>query len=128
MDFGYDLLVNPNKMKPYQKKTDIGLPEKNIELLGREQKPDLLLDMIEDDIVEKIPEIHTKIDNFMLREIIHLSIEKYKKIEKSNKFEIPDYLPFKPQLKRNIPKPFMEEPKSININPSNSNFDITKLH
>ena len=74
MDFGYDLLMNPQKMKPYVKKETLGLAQKNIELLGKESRPDLLIDMIEDDIVEHIPSIHTKIDNHTLREIIHISI------------------------------------------------------
>lgn len=125
MDFGYDLLVNPHKIKPYVKKQDIGVTQQNIELLGKEERPDLLIDMIEDDIVEHIPSIHTKIDNHTLREIIHLSIQKYKKIETCQKLEIPEYLPLP---KKNILKPKLEKPKMININPRNQEFDLTKLH
>ena len=55
MDFGFDLLVNPQKVKPYVKTKDIGKKQQNIELLGKQQKPDLVIDMIEDDIVEQFP-------------------------------------------------------------------------
>tara|TARA_Y100000590_G_scaffold443537_1_gene573117 strand:+ start:1032 stop:1409 length:378 start_codon:yes stop_codon:yes gene_type:complete len=125
MDFGYDLLMNPQKMKPYVKKETLGLAQKNIELLGKESRPDLLIDMIEDDIVEHIPSIHTKIDNHTLREIIHISIQKYKKIETCQKLEISDYLPMP---SKNIIKPKLSKPKLININPRNPELDITKLH
>lgn len=136
MDFGYDLLVNPQKVKPYVKTKDIGKKQQNIELLGREEKPDLVIDMIEDDIVEHFPQIHTKIDNSILREIIHLSIQKYKKIEKCQNLEIPEYLPFPKKHtekdyflpKKIINKPPISPPKFININPSISSFDLTKLH
>ena len=101
MDFGYDLLVNPQKVKPYVKTKDIG-KKKNIELLGREEKPDLVIDMIEDDIVENFPQIHTKIDNCTLREIIHISIQKYQKIEKCQKLEIPEYLPFQKKYRKRL--------------------------
>ena len=91
MDFGYDLLANPQKVKTYDPTVDFTKSpqsldiEKNIELLGREMKPDLIIDMIEDDIVDYIPHIHTKIDNQTLREIIHLSIKNYQKIENRKK-------------------------------------------
>lgn len=124
MDFGYDLLMNPQKMKPYVKKETLGLAQKNIELLGKESRPDLLIDIIEDDIVEHIPSIHTKIDNHTLREIIHISIQKYKKIETCQKLEISDYLPMP---SKNIIKPQVSKPKLININPRHSELDITKL-
>ena len=125
MDLGYDLLMNPHKMKPYVKKESIGIAQKNIELLGKEERPDLLIDMIEDDIVEHIPSIHTKIDNHTLRDIIHISIQKYKKIETCQKLEIPDYLPMP---SKTILKPKISKPKLININPINQDLDITKLH
>ena len=81
--------------------------------------------MIEDEIVEHIPHIHTKIDNQTLREIIH-SHQQYQKIEDRKKLDlIPKnkYLP-----KPNIIKPKIEKPKFININPKNMDFGLKKLH
>ena len=63
-------MANPQKVKPYGPSGDISNSldfEKNIELLGRPHRPDFLLDMIEDEIVEHIPHIHTKIDNQTLK-------------------------------------------------------------
>lgn len=136
MDFGYDLLVNPQKVKPYGNPKDISLSpqsldvDKNIELLGRPSRPDLLIDMIEDNIVEHIPHIHTKIDNQILREIIHLSIENYHKIENRKKIE---NLPVASSMTQEkfiptIKKPKLEKPKLININPKSSDFDLRKLY
>ena len=114
MDFGYDLLANPQKVKTYGPTVDfIKSPqsldlEKNIELLGREMKPDLIIDMIEDEIVDQIPSIHTKIDNQILREIIHISIKNYQKIENRKKIDSAPNITFSP---KNIIKPNEEEIK-----------------
>ena len=131
MDFGYDLLANPQKVKPYGPTVDIkNSPqsldiEKNIELLGRQNRPDLLIDMIEDDIVDHIPHIHTKIDNQTLREIIHLSIKNYQKIENRKKIESVPNIILPP---KNIIKPKLEKPKFININHKSHDFGLKKLH
>ena len=131
MDFGYDLLANPQKVKVYEPNIDVKKSpqsldiEKNIELLGREIKPDLIIDMIEDEIVDYIPSIHTKIDNQILREIIHLSIKNYQKIQYKKKIDS------SPNVKlptRNIIKPKIEKPKLININHTSNNFGLKKLH
>ena len=136
MNFGYDLLANPQKVKPYRNPKDIAmLPDnvdidKNIELLGKESRPDLLIDIIEDDIVEHIPHIHTKIDNQTLREIIHLSVKNYQKIENRKKLDITSKSSnmnnkiFTPTIK----KPKLEKPKFININHNNNDFGLKKIH
>lgn len=131
MDFGYDLLANPQKVKTYGPTMDVTKSpqsvdiEKNIELLGREMKPDLIIDMIEDDIVDYIPHIHTKIDNQTLREIIHLSIKNYQKIENRKKIDLVPTITLPP---KNIIKPKLEKPKFININHKTHDFGLKKLH
>ena len=136
MDFGYDLLANPQKVKPYGPSVDISHSpqsldiEKNIELLGRPNRPDFLLDMIEDEIVEHIPHIHTKIDNQTLREIIHISVQQYQKIEDRKKLDLNSKNKYTPINipKTNIIQPKIEKPKFININPKNMDFGLKKLH
>ena len=94
MDFGYDLLANPQKVKPYGPSVDISHSpqsldiEKNIELLGRPNRPDFLLDMIEDEIVNTYHIFIQKIDNQTLREIIHISVQQYQKIEDRKKLDL----------------------------------------
>ena len=54
MDFGYDLLANPQKIRC---QTEIKPPNLNV---GNNQN--LIVDQIEDTIVESMPYIHSKID------------------------------------------------------------------
>jgi len=119
MDFGYDLLVNPQKIKSNSNsiKPDISF--------GNDQS--IIVDMIEDDIVESMPYIHSKIDNHILREIINISIRKYEKMKSLEKLKKQEFntMPILPNKK--IFQPRIEESKKINFTPRSNNFDLTKL-
>lgn len=117
MDFGYDLLANPQKIRC---QTEIKPPNLNV---GNNQN--LIVDQIEDTIVESMPYIHSKIDNHTLREIIGISIRQYQNIEKVSKMKNFNYTPVLP---KKIMTPHLEKPKVININPKNERLDLTKLH
>lgn len=117
MDFGYDLLANPQKIRFQSSSKTPKLEIKN--------NPQLVIDQIEDEIVEAMPYIHSKIDNHILREIIGISIKQYQNIEKISKMKNMDY---PSTIPKKIISPIVEKSKVININPKNDRLDLTKLH
>ena len=119
MDFGYDLLVNPQKIKSISHSLQPGISLDN--------DSSIIVNMIEDDIVVSMRYIHSKIDNHMLREIINISIQKYEKMKSLEKLKKQEYNTMSILPNKIILPPRIEESKKINILPRSNNIDLTKL-